>query len=489
MTFRIHPVDRVGETEVSTIAVIDLVIDGQTVWPTFGEDAEPLEFFADDLLSHLAECWKPLVLRQTYPIPVQPDRPSLLPAKAAERWSSLPSHIVQAEEELVDAFEDVHELTNAFAGVYGLQPLWLLRSHNDMVMETAGRLWRLPFDGARVALAQAGDRLAQQLERDNPKRWARLTELWRNREVGHSDVLVSFAIGVSRQIARDLLREHVLTAPASFAEIASDNDEVRVAARLSGALRSNEIREVVELVRTCPPCATPELDALSRRAMLELFGADSDSLRPYEEGVDTARWLRSALGSEAEDAIDPFEVVRAWNVDIRDVSLGLTQLDAIAVWGSRHGPAVLLNTNAARVGRSHAAFRRNGAVRATLAHEICHLLLDRDTTLAAVEVLQSRMPVRIEQRARAFAGEFLLPSAAAARAWQDMGRTLDQEAIKGLLRRLCVRYGVTKSVATWQLEHGIESDAQIDLAAVLDRLVPNRRGFLLGGSTLETTFG
>jgi hypothetical protein len=45
-------------------------------------------------------------------------------------------------------------------------------------------------------------------------------------------------------------------------------------------------------------------------------------------------------------------------------------------------------------------------------------VLDQEHTLTAVEVLHSRMPLEIESRAKAFAGEFLLPGNVAAGLWQ-----------------------------------------------------------------------
>src|ERR1019366_3575730 len=55
--------------------------------------------------------------------------------------------------------------------------------------------------------------------------------------------------------------------------------------------------------------------------------------------------------------------------------------------------------------------------RVTLAHELCHLLLDGRHALSAIEVLKARMPAGVEQRAKSFAGEFLLPSHVAAEHW------------------------------------------------------------------------
>ncbi len=78
-------------------------------------------------------------------------------------------------------------------------------------------------------------------------------------------------------------------------------------------------------------------------------------------------------------------------------------IDAVAVWGDCHGPAVLLNINP----RPRAS-TTNGR-RSTLAHEICHLLADRAHALPVAEVLGGQAPRRTEQRANAFAAEGLLP--------------------------------------------------------------------------------
>jgi hypothetical protein len=44
-------------------------------------------------------------------------------ADAAMRWASLSEALVENEEAEVSAFEDVHNLANAFGGITGLLPL------------------------------------------------------------------------------------------------------------------------------------------------------------------------------------------------------------------------------------------------------------------------------------------------------------------------------------------------------------------------------
>src|SRR6516164_5531360 len=97
MFFKIEWSDAVDDVECKTLATITLVVDGTPVWPVKGEDTCDFEWYADELLAHLAECWKPLVLTQVYPIPVQPERPSFLRAETAKRWSELPNAL-EAED-------------------------------------------------------------------------------------------------------------------------------------------------------------------------------------------------------------------------------------------------------------------------------------------------------------------------------------------------------------------------------------------------------
>src|ERR1700674_5396770 len=107
MRFEIAWRDTFDGAACTTLASIALRIDEVPVWPITGEDADDFEWFADELLAHLTECWKPLALRQTYPIPVQPSRPSFLMAEAVKRWTSLPEALVESEKRDVMAFEDV----------------------------------------------------------------------------------------------------------------------------------------------------------------------------------------------------------------------------------------------------------------------------------------------------------------------------------------------------------------------------------------------
>src|SRR5208337_4314658 len=107
------------------------------------------------LLSHLAECWKVLALRQVYPIPQQPERPSMLRIDAERWWAADPIADIATEQGRVAAFEDAHNLANAFAGTFGLPPLWFVRSLDQMIVETADGIVQLPHLATMQALTRA----------------------------------------------------------------------------------------------------------------------------------------------------------------------------------------------------------------------------------------------------------------------------------------------------------------------------------------------
>lgn len=145
--------------------------------------------------------------------------------------------------------------------------------------------------------------------------------------------------------------------------------------------------------------------------------------------------------------------------------LGLRTIDAIGCWGPRHGPAVLLNSDT-----GHAA--SSGRGRATLAHEVCHLLVDRKNSLPLVEVLGGRTAKHVEQRARAFAAELLLPRDIAGQAF------LDHEGEEArAARSLCSRFGVSSELLAWQVRNSGQP------------LTPSARQFLARHGSNPSEFG
>lgn len=460
------------KTERLTTAEFAVFVDGEAVWPTHGEGDVRLEIQADDLLAHITEFWKPLMLRQTYPISVVPERPSMLRAEAEKRWATEPTPVIEREDERITAFEDAHDLSRCFAGLFGLLPLWLFRASEYMILETATFFCRLPFETTRDALAELGNEIADRLEGSRDERWQDLVNTWRSRDTGTPAVLLAWSTSLDRDVAQAFVDQGTLTAPANVTEAANDNDELRVAARMASALPQEQIRQVIELVRKFPKRKAPSLDDLSECVQAYIDSSFSNH-RPHEQGEAAANFVREQLGIASVQFIDVFTLAENLGVALYARGVQPSTLDALAVWGQRHGPAILLNKDSKRVSGRHGDLRRTWAARVTLAHELCHLLLDGGHALSAVEVLNGRMPLEVERRAKAFAGEFLLPSRVAADTWMRANSPRSHDGLRECLRQLSQRYGVTQSVAAWKLEHGLHH-RDIDLRALLDGIVPQR---------------
>ena len=321
-----------------------------------------------------------------------------------------------------------------------------------------------------------GDEIAERLRLTRDDKWSRLLNAWQRRNDGDRTFLLSLSVGLDRATTEELVQQNVLTPPRSVSEAANDNDELRIAVRAAGPLPVKQIKSIINTIRLCEHRSAPQLDKMANEAIAFLRAEELERSRPYVQGDALAKWLRRLFGMGPDKQVDPISVLeKKCGVDVRAIHFEIPSLDGVAVWGPAYGPAVLLNQDSARINAWFMnRFWRLGAVRVTAAHELCHLLLDKAHALSAVDVLGGRMPIRIEQRAKAFAAEFLLPSDSAAAAWREADSPFDPSSVKVVLRALCRRYGVTESVAAWQLEHGIGSYHQEQIAKILDEVAPQR---------------
>jgi Zn-dependent peptidase ImmA (M78 family) len=160
--------------------------------------------------------------------------------------------------------------------------------------------------------------------------------------------------------------------------------------------------------------------------------------QPYEQGYSLAAEARRAFRLGDEERVEPKDILQELGVSVREVSLTYS-VDAVGCWGPQHGPAVILNTRGKHASTPHGR-------RATLAHELCHLLVDRDNALPLAEVLGGRFTQRrAEQRANAFAAELLLPR------WVARETYKQRPALDPTIDELCSRFGVGVTLTANQL--------------------------------------
>jgi hypothetical protein len=466
----LRPYEAQGRTTTCTLAIY---LDDVAVWPVRGEDDARLEIQIDDLLAYLTDFWKPLILRQVYPIDVSPPRPSDLRRDAELRWAELPPAIVDAEEDLVSRFEEAHDLARAFAGIYGLPPFWMLRSGDQFILDTTGRKSLLPFADVRGVLGAAGDWICKRLAQADWARWDAAIVAWRARDFGDEAGLLAWSTGLDRGLATMLIREGALDAPRDFEDVANDNDELRIAARMAGALPPEQIREIIALARQFDHQDAEPLHELSR-ACLKHITEGFDRVAPFQQGEAAACFVREQLEVPVDRPVQMFEIAASLRIEVRHEPAEPPTLDGLAIWGSCFGPGVFLNESSRRIlNHGNADVTSSPGARVTLAHELCHLLLDGTDAHSAIEVLKAKMPVGVEQRAKSFAGEFLLPTQTAGWHWQNAGRPTKRAELDALVTELVDRYQVTRSVAAWKVEHAAR-DYNVDLSVVLDAVAPHR---------------
>jgi hypothetical protein len=468
LEFRIADVERDGQRLLTTCAVSIYAAD-VAIWPVHGDEDATLEVQMDDLLSHLTEYWKPILLRQTYPFGLNPARPSELWYKARRRWADFPEQQAAQEDEILETFADCHDLSRCFAGYYDLPPLWMIRSGDQMFVDTGTFLSTPDYTQTVGALEAIGNAIAARLS-DGHDRWHKLVAAWRGREAGEGLSLLGWSTSLTPGVVKTLTADGLLDVPANLREAVNDNDELRLAARMASALPTEQIREILTLVRSFPKRQTPKLSALAD-ATRAFFDETLLEARPFEQGEGLADFVRDHF-SLTDGAADIFGMVRGLGVDLRIQAVAPPTLDALAVSGAKHGPAILLNVEAVRV-KGGKTFEQAGRARVTLAHELCHLLIDGNNTLSAVDVLDGLMPLEVEQRARAFGAELLLPSRVAAREWHDLGAPQSRDGLQAALDHLAHKFVVTHSVAAWKLEHGARG-YEINLEPMLRSLIPNR---------------
>jgi Zn-dependent peptidase ImmA (M78 family) len=210
---------------------------------------------------------------------------------------------------------------------------------------------------------------------------------------------------------------------------------------LGPATPAATMRSVLQRVRQIPRLDLPGLDGVAGLAQ-EVVGRMADS-PPFEQGYELAGWLRSSITSDGQSANDPEVMLRNWGIRLARLPRLDPRIDAVCCWGPRHGPAILGNP----AGRH---MRTRGATRATLAHEIGHLLLDRAGALPLGEVLGGRTPQRAEARASAFAAELLLPRAVAREEFRAA------PGAEAAVRRMTGRYKVSRELVAWQIKNSGE---------------------------------
>jgi len=123
---------------------------------------------------------------------------------------------------------------------------------------------------------------------------------------------------------------------------------------------------------------------------------------PWEQGYELAEQVHQALGESAGSYVDVDTVLGALRVSTQSLALTDARLRGVAIAGPQHQPAAVHN-------ESHPRNMSTEGRRFTLAHEFCHLLIDRRVGRKLAVASGPWAPIDVEKRANAFAAYFLMP--------------------------------------------------------------------------------
>jgi hypothetical protein len=358
------------------------------------------------------------------------------------------------EEDLMFDFKHRHNLALLLRGIY-LPPVFVIREGREILLwsSISDRTIRLDLSETIATLSEFGNFLCKLLEPSEIPLAALARERWEARTTKTLDLKNSDTFGIEDPIVIELLRRgnNAASYPAVNDSLYIDN-ETRAAARMTARkITAKDQAVILEKIHTVQPRLTPDLDSASRNVP----NAEQFGIRGFEQGYELATWFRSYL-ELGTGPVNPQKILEDWDVEISTMQID-PAICAVAVWGRQHGPGIILNTVSSA--------RTSGIKgrRATLAHEICHLIYDRERSLPVVDVLGGLGPVFAEKRANAFAAEFLLPRAVAAQAVRNY-----QEDILKVASSLERKYVVSREIVGHQITNSgetITSQLKIQLQA------------------------
>lgn len=420
----------------ATRGLLRAELRGRPVW--YGEnEATGFEWTWIELLEFIADSWLYLVLEDGAPLGVALDTaPRMLAAAEAEIQSEYPLGS-DLEDRQLEAYRMTHDLAEAVQGAV-VPPLWIVKDGETGWVASAVRTAKTPFQELLDLLIKVGDFIASRLAPLSDNRSLKAVRRWSERESHDRLRIIEAATGYPPDLVAEV-------EAAFYSQDERDwggphSDELLAAARLVGPQPATTLVPILDAVRAIGKADASALDQFSEEAMGVIDSAQDEA--PFAQGYKLAAWLRSRLRIRGDQGrVNPEEVLKSWHVPVIDVAIGLGDIDAIGCWGPSHGPAVLVNSDARYAGNS-------GRRRATLAHEICHLLVDRFGSLPLVEVLGGRTAKQAEQRARAFAAEFLMPRDLAGSEFLSL-----QGDVVSAVRSLCSRFGVSTELLAWQVKN------------------------------------
>lgn len=423
-------------------------VANEKVWGDKTTSFPDFEWTWAEFLNGLAGSWPWLLFEDTYPIPLRkkPDNPGQLTALAQERWRTLPKSTRSEEKEKVFSFKLRHNLSMFMRGVF-MHELWVLPEGTFYCVWSAqiNKGITVPRNTLIKTLADAGDYLCRFFENSTDGFARRSSEKWKSRSQKVEEHYLQILSSMSEKSLIEISGSKENIAP--FFGIKPSNDPLYeyenncylAAARMSSGFISESTRKtLMEYIRETEDAADNGIiDNLSEKVL----AAMTDDDEPHHQGYAAARKLREALGLSQTDKFDVENFLSNQGIRVHDICLAdALNLEALAMWGKCSSPHIFIN-----IAEGTRSSTQSGR-RATLAHEVCHILCDREGALPLVEVFGSyNISARIEKRARAFAAELLAPAEGIKTIINGFKSLMDA------LPEITRQYGASREIICWQI--------------------------------------
>ena len=177
------------------------------------------------------------------------------------------------------------------------------------------------------------------------------------------------------------------------------------AALMFGSLAPDVSKEdVEELARTMVGLYSRECEPSAMRAICRSAPVEESGSTSWSQGYELAEELheRFDMRFAQSDHVDIHGMIDHLGIKVGELELSDEKIRGVAVVGPRHRAGIFVNT------RHDANFSAPGN-RFTLAHELCHLLFDREAGSRLAMASGPWAPRDIERRANAFAAMLLMP--------------------------------------------------------------------------------
>ena len=206
------------------------------------------------------------------------------------------------------------------------------------------------------------------------------------------DALADVDAGIREQITGTQRATPLLVGGSAYARL------------LYGAISpETELQDVVMLTKLILDNYVPDAQPWLSRLDLPLDLGEVEQFTSGEQGSWLGQQACELLRAGGDGWVDIHSILQGLEVAVTKIDLSDEAIRAVSVFGPTQIPHVFCNRRT-RWGEGIEVERF------TLAHELCHLLLDRDHGDELAIATGPWAPVGIEQRANAFAAAFLMPT-------------------------------------------------------------------------------